>query len=121
MYDKNNVFAKIIRGEVAAEKVYEDDQVLAFKDAFPIAPIHILVIPKGEYLSFDDFIARASDQEISHFYKAVHAVCTKLELNKNGYRILSNVGEHGMQTVFHMHLHILGGEKLANLDKNHLR
>jgi histidine triad (HIT) family protein len=121
IYDKNNIFAKIIRGEIPTEKLYEDEQVIAIKDAYPIAPIHILVIPKGEYISFDDFIARASSEEIGHFYKVVHRVCSELNLNENGYRILSNVGAHGMQTIFHMHLHILAGEKLCNLDKNHLR
>ncbi len=121
LYDKNNIFAKIIRDEIPAEKLYEDSQVIAIKDAHPIAPIHILVIPKGEYISFDDFMAKASTEEIAHFYRVARSVCTKLKLNEKGYRILSNVGEHGMQTIFHMHLHILAGEKLSNLDKNHLR
>ena len=121
MYDRNNIFAKIIRGEIPSEKIYEDDKVIAINDAYPIAAIHILVIPKGEYISFDDFMVKASSEEIAHFYKTVQIVCANLGLNKNGYRILSNVGEHGMQTIFHMHLHILAGEKLCNLDKNNLR
>lgn len=115
MYDKNNVFAKIIRGELSSEKLYEDEQVIVIKDVYPLAPIHILVIPKGEYISFDDFTAKASIEEIGHFYKVVNSICTKLNLSDNGYRIVSNVGEHGMQTIPHMHLHILAGESLGRL------
>lgn len=114
-YDKNNVFARIIRGEVVSEKIYEDDKVIAIKDIAPLAPTHILVIPKGEYISFDDFAGKASEQEISHFYKIVHSICKKLEINKQGYRVVSNVGEHGMQTVPHMHLHILAGKALGDM------
>ncbi len=116
MYDTNNVFAKIIKGEIPAEKLYEDEQVVAIKDAYPMAPIHILVIPKGQYISFDDFTEKASIEEIGHFYKVVQNICSDLKLNKNGYRILSNIGEHGLQSVPHMHLHILAGEKLAKMD-----
>jgi histidine triad (HIT) family protein len=121
MYDKNNIFAKIIRGEIPAEKIYEDDQVLAIKDAYPIAPVHVLVIPKKEFKSFDDFIGKATTEEIAHFFKIVHQVCASLNLSEEGYRILSNVGKHGRQTVFHMHLHILAGKDLSNLDKSSLR
>jgi histidine triad (HIT) family protein len=113
IYDKNNVFAKIIRGEIPADKVYEDDKVLAFKDVAPAAPIHILVIPKGEYTSFDDFAANASSDEISHFFKIVQKICKDLNLTENGYRITSNIGRDGLQTVFHMHLHILAGKQLG--------
>lgn len=121
MYDKNNIFAKIIRGEIPAEKIYEDDQVLAIKDAYPIAPVHILVIPKKEFKSFDDFIGRATAEEVAYFFKIVHKVCASLNLSEDGYRVLSNVGKHGRQTVFHMHLHILAGKDLSNLDKSSLR
>lgn len=116
MYNANNIFAKIIKGEIPAEKLYEDEQVIAIKDAYPIAPIHILVIPKGQYTSFDDFTEKASIKEIGHFYKVVQTICSNLKLNKNGYRILSNIGEHGLQSVPHMHLHILAGEKLTKFD-----
>lgn len=116
MYDKNNIFAKIIRGEIPAEKLYEDEQILAIKDAYPMAPVHILVIPKGEYTSFDDFTKKASIEEIGYFYKVAHSICSDLNLNENGYRILSNIGEHGLQSVPHMHLHILAGEKLSKMD-----
>lgn len=118
MYDKNNIFAKIIRKEIPAEHLYEDEQVIAIKDAYPVAPIHILVIPKGEYSSFHDFTTKASNEEIAHFFKVVNLICSNLQLNKNGYRISSNIGEHGMQSVFHMHLHILAGKKLSSTD-NH--
>ena len=115
MYNKNNIFAKIIRGELSSEKLYEDDKVIAIKDLYPLAPIHVLVIPKGEYTSFDDFTGKASPEEIAHFYKIVHSICSDLKINKHGYRVVSNVGEHGMQTVPHMHLHILAGEFLGKL------
>ena len=115
MYDKNNVFARIIRGELTADKIYEDEQVIAMKDIAPAAPIHILVIPKGEYTSFDDFTLNAPASEIAHFYKIVQKICSDLNLNKDGYNILSNIGVNGGQTVPHMHLHILAGKKLSGL------
>lgn len=117
MYDKNNIFAKIIRGELNAEKLYEDDHVIAIKDIYPLALVHILVIPKAEYTSFDDFTMNASEEEIGRFFKAVHSVCADLKLATSGYRIVSNVGTYGMQTVPHMHLHILAGEPLGSLRK----
>lgn len=119
MYNINNIFAKIIRGEIPAEKIYEDERVIAIKDTYPMAPIHILVIPKGEYESFDDYTEKASIEDIGHFYKVVHSICSDLDISKNGYRILSNIGEHGLQSVPHMHLHILAGEKLSKIDSGH--
>ncbi|MGB4191148.1 MAG: HIT domain-containing protein [Rickettsiales bacterium] len=113
MYDKNNIFAKMIRGEVEAEKIYEDQDVFAINDIQPLAPVHILVIPKGEYTSFDDFSSKASVEEIAHFFKIVNLICKNLKLQDNGYRIVSNVARHGMQTVLHMHLHILAGDYLG--------
>ncbi len=115
MYDKNNVFAKIIRGEIPAQKIYEDEQVLAIKDVAPAAPIHILVLPKAEYLSFHDFMEKADGEEIVHFYKIVQKICSDLNLNKDGYRVMSNIGKNGMQTIPHMHLHILAGKPLARI------
>lgn len=118
MYNKDNIFAKIIKGEMEAEKIYEDNNVIAIKDAYPVAPIHILVIPKGEYISFHDFTANGSPKEIVHFFKVVNLICTKLNLEKDGYRICSNIGKNGKQSVFHMHLHILGGEILKKIDNS---
>lgn len=115
MYDKNNIFARIIRGEVPSKKIYEDDHVIAFNDIAPSAPIHILVLPKGEYISFHDFMEKADSEEISHFFKIVKKISADLEIEKNGYRILSNIGNDGMQTIPHMHLHILAGKNLGTL------
>ncbi len=115
MYDKNNILAKIIRGELPADKIYEDSEVLAIRDIIPAAPIHILVLPKKEYTSFHDFMAKATNDEIGHFYKIVQKICADLEVEKTGYRVLSNVGKDGMQTIPHMHLHILGGKSLGRL------
>jgi histidine triad (HIT) family protein len=113
MYDKNNIFAKIIRGELGSKKLYEDEKVLVIEDAYPTSPIHILVLPKGEYTSFHDFTEKADAGEIAHFYKIVQKICNDLNLNKNGYRIQSNIGSHGAQTISHMHLHILAGKQLS--------
>lgn len=115
MYDKNNVFAKIIRKEIPAEVVYEDEQVIAIKDIAPAAPVHILVLPKKEYISFHDFMACANSEEISHFYKTVQKICSDLKVDEKGYRIICNIGKDGMQTVPHMHLHIVAGKALGRL------
>lgn len=113
MYDHNNIFARIIRGELPAKKIYEDEHVIAINDIAPAAPIHILVLPKGEYTSFDDFIEKASLEQVGHFYKIVQKICSDLDIVKNGYRVVCNIGTHGMQTVPHMHLHILAGKNLG--------
>jgi histidine triad (HIT) family protein len=115
MYDGNNLFARIIRGEVPCSKVYEDGAVLAFHDINPVAPLHVLVIPKGEYVSFHDFAAKASAQEVQHFFLMVQKVAEYLELASTGYRLITNHGAHGMQTVPHFHVHVLGGEELGPL------
>ncbi len=112
-YDKNNIFAKIIRGEIPSQKIYEDNAVLAIKDVAPAAPIHILVLPKAEYISFHDFMEKADAAEISHFYKIVQKICADLNIAKDGYRVMCNIGRNGMQTVPHMHLHILAGKALG--------
>ncbi len=114
-YDSNNIFAKIIRGEIPAQKVYEDDKVLAFYDISKIAPIHVLVIPKGEYLDFSDFSSKASLEEISYFFKKVGEVIKILEIENSGFRLISNMGKDGNQTVFHFHVHILSGKNLGPL------
>lgn len=116
-YDPENVFAKILRGEIPCTRVYEDDHALAFEDINPQAPVHVLVIPKGAYVSMDDFSAAASDAEIAGFFRAVGAVARGLELANPGYRILANHGDDGMQEVPHFHVHIFGGRKLGPMLK----
>jgi len=112
-YDTNNIFAKMLRGEIPYDKVYEDDWALAFNDISPQAPIHVLVIPKGEYVSIDDFTAQASDQEIAGFYRAVGKIARALNLAEPGYRTLNNTGVDGGQEVPHFHVHLFGGKHLG--------
>jgi diadenosine tetraphosphate (Ap4A) HIT family hydrolase len=112
-YDDTNIFAKILRGEIPCKKVYEDDHALAFHDINPQAPVHVLVVPKGKYVSFDDFSAKASPAEIAGFMRAVGAVARELQLAQPGYRILANIGGDGGQEVAHLHFHIFGGKKLG--------
>ncbi|WP_138380853.1 histidine triad nucleotide-binding protein [Luteithermobacter gelatinilyticus] len=112
-YDPNNVFAKILRGEIPCKKVYEDDYALAFHDINPQAPVHVLVIPKGEYVNMDDFTAHAPADLITGFFRAVGEVARQLELVEPGYRILANAGSHAGQEVPHLHIHIFGGRPLG--------
>ncbi len=112
-YDDSNIFAKILRGEIPCAKVYEDDHALAFNDINPQAPTHILVIPRGPYVSWDDFSARADDAEIAGFIRAVGAVAREAGLVEPGYRLLANVGPHSHQEVPHLHVHILAGRPLG--------
>ena len=112
-YDENNVFAKILRGEIPNNTVYEDEYVLAFNDISPQAPAHIVVIPKGAYTTLEDFTANASDAEIIAFYRAVGHIARDKGLVEQGYRTLTNSGEHAGQEVPHFHLHILGGRPLG--------
>jgi histidine triad (HIT) family protein len=112
-YDDSNVFAKILRGEIPNKTVYENDYALAFHDINPQAPVHILVIPKGRYVSWDDFTANASDGEIVSFIRAVGHVAREVGLPAPGYRLLSNIGGHGHQEVPHLHVHIFGGQPLG--------
>jgi histidine triad (HIT) family protein len=114
-YDKNNVFAKIIRGEIPAKKIYEDEKVLAFFDISKAAPTHVLVIPKGEYLNFSDFTAKANSEEISYFFKKVSEIAKLVEADKSGFRLIANSGSDAHQTVPHFHMHILAGKKLGPL------
>ena len=114
-YDKNNIFAKILRKEVLAKTIYEDNYALAFHDINPQAPIHAIVIPKGEYISFYDFSKKASQDEISGFHKAAQNVIDILGLKDEGFRILSNHGPNGGQEIPHYHLHIFGGCKLGRM------
>lgn len=113
IYDINNIFAKILRGEIPCTKVYEDEWALAFNDIAPAAPVHVLVIPKGPYSSMDDFTAHASNDEIAGFYRAVGRVARELGLAGSGYRTLSNTGSHGGQEVPHFHVHLFGGKPLG--------
>lgn len=114
-YDKNNLFAKILRGEIPCKKVYEDTFALAFHDIAPAAPVHVLVIPKGEYVSFHDFAATAPAAAVQGFFAAVQKVAAQLKLEIGGYRILSNHGADAGQLVPHFHVHILGGKPLGKL------
>lgn len=112
-YDDQNIFAKILRGEIPNRTVYEDEWALAFHDIAPQAPIHVLVIPKGAYVSWDDFTAKASDAEIAGFTRAVGHVARELGLVAPGYRLLANTGLHGHQEVPHLHVHIFGGRQMG--------
>ncbi len=114
-YDEGNIFAKILRGEIPSTKVYDDEFAYAFEDINPQAEIHTLVIPKGSYVSWDDFSARASDAEIGGFVRAVGAVARAKGLVEPGYRLLANIGPHGGQEVPHLHVHIFGGEPLGRM------
>jgi len=108
-YDQNNLFAQILRGEIPSKKVYEDEHALAFHDINPLAPTHILVIPKGPYVSWDDFAAKAPDMEIAGFIRAVGKIARDEGLVESGYRLLANVGLNSGQEVPHLHVHIFGG------------
>jgi histidine triad (HIT) family protein len=112
-YDDNNIFARILRGELPSSQVYEDDFALAFNDINPLAQVHILVIPKGSYVSWDDFSEKASDAEMAGLTRAVGKVARDAGLVAQGYRVLANIGLRGGQEVPHLHLHIFGGEPLG--------
>ena len=114
-YDDANIFARILRGELPSKKVYEDEWALAFDDIAPQAPVHILVIPKGSYVSWDDFSAQASDAEIAGFARAVGQIARDAGLVEPGYRVLYNVGMHGGQEIPHIHAHIFGGRPLGRM------
>ena len=112
-YDADNVFARILRGEIPSNKVYEDEHALAFHDINPLAPTHVLVIPKGPYVSWDDFSAKASDGQIAGFVRAVGKVAREAGLVEGGYRLLANTGSNSGQEVPHLHVHIFGGRPLG--------
>jgi diadenosine tetraphosphate (Ap4A) HIT family hydrolase len=114
-YDDSNIFARILRGEIPSTKVYEDEWAFAFHDIHPQARVHILVIPKGRYVSWDDFSAAASGEEIAGFVRAVGTVARQHDLVEPGYRLLANVGPHGGQEVPHLHVHLFGGEPLGRM------
>ncbi|MCS6922541.1 MAG: histidine triad nucleotide-binding protein [Elioraea sp.] len=114
-YDDANVFARILRGEIPSRRVYEDDYALAFHDINPQSPVHVLVIPKGRYVSIADFSANASDAEVAGFWRAVGRVAKALGLEASGYRVLTNMGRDAHQEVPHFHVHIFGGRPLGRM------
>lgn len=117
-YDSNNIFARILRGEIPNSTVLETEHTLAFHDIMPKAPVHVLVIPKGAYVSYDDFAANASEAEIVDFTRAVARLTQDLGLDLDhgaGFRAITNAGEHGVQEVPHFHLHILGGRGMGRM------
>ncbi len=116
-YDQNNIFAKILRGEIPCDKVYEDDFALAFNDINPQTPTHVLVVPKGAYASFDDFSRDASAEEIAGLFRAAGKIARDLGVVEAGYRILANTGRDGHQEVAHFHLHIFAGQDLGRMIK----
>ena len=114
-YDKDNIFAKIIRGEIPSNKVFEDEKVLAFFDILKAAPTHVLVIPKGEYIDFCDFVSQAKAEEVKYFFNKVKEIAQELKIVNSGFRVISNIGTDAHQSVKHFHLHILAGKKLGPL------
>jgi len=117
-YDDNNIFAKILRGEIPCKRIYEDEYILSFYDINPQKKIHALVIPKGQYIDLDDFNTRATDKEIVGLIKGISIVAKKLEIsvdNGKGYRALANISEYGGQEVPHLHFHLFGGEKVGKM------
>ena len=109
------LFCKIVEGKIPSSKVYEDDDILAFKDIHPARPVHVLVIPKRPYVNYDHFVAEASAEEMLDFNRALLAVCEQTGLLEDGYRMITNAGASGMQEVPHMHMHILGGRAIGPL------
>ena len=117
-YDDNNIFAKILRGEIPCKKIYEDNFVLAFYDINPQKKIHALVIPKGKYIDLDDFALKASSEEMVGLFKGIKLVAKKLGISTevgNGYRALTNISSHGGQEVPHLHFHLFGGERVGKM------
>ena len=114
-YDDDNIFARILRDEIPSKRVYEDDYAVAFHDINPHAPVHLLVIPRGRYVSWDDFTAKASDAEVAGFMRAVGEVARAAGLVEPGYRLLANIGGHGHQEVPHLHVHVFGGRQFGEM------
>lgn len=114
-YDPENIFARILRGEIPCDKVYENEHVLAFRDIAPQAPVHVLVVPKGDYVSMDDFSSKASDAEQAALSRAIGEVARIAGVAEDGYRVISNAGTNGRQEVPHLHFHIMGGRLLGRM------
>jgi diadenosine tetraphosphate (Ap4A) HIT family hydrolase len=115
IYDANNIFAKILRGEIPCKKVYEDEYALSFHDVRPLAPVHVLVIPKGPYVTLDDLSTNAPTEFVGGFFRAVAETARVLGVVENGYRILANIGRDGHQEVMHFHIHIFAGRPLGRM------
>lgn len=114
-YDPNNIFARIIRSEIPAKKVFEDEKILAFHDISKAAPIHVLVIPKGEYRNFFEFSSKAPSQEVANFFQKVAEIAKSLGITDSGFRLITNNGVDGGQTVDHFHIHLLGGKTMGEI------
>lgn len=114
-YDPENIFAKILRGEIPCDKVYENEHALAFNDIRPQAPVHVLIIPKGPYESSSEFSASASDAEIAGFTRAIFEIASQFGVIESGYRLIANAGPDGLQEVPHFHVHLLGGRPLGRM------
>lgn len=114
-YDKNNIFAKIIRGDLPAQKIYEDDNVLAFNDISRASPVHVLVVPKGEYIDYNDFVTKANAEIVVDFFKKISQIAKELNIVNDGFRLITNNGSNAHQTVKHFHVHLLAGKKLGPL------
>ena len=112
-YDPDNIFAKILRGEIPSTRVYEDEWAVAFEDIAPVAPIHVLVVPRGAYVSWDDFSQNAPAEEVAGYVKAIGNVVRQLGLVEDGYRLINNIGPNGGQIVPHLHVHLLGGRTMG--------
>ena len=118
IYDDNNIFAKILRGEIPCKKIYEDNYILSFHDINPQKKIHALVIPKGRYVNLDDFSSKATEKEIEGLIKGINKVAKKLKISSDtgrGYRAIANINENGGQEVPHLHFHLFGGEKVGRM------
>ncbi|MDR0329246.1 HIT domain-containing protein [Candidatus Tisiphia endosymbiont of Metellina segmentata] len=115
MYDKNNVFVKIIGKDIPAEIIYEDDNLIAFNDINPVAPVHIIIIPKKEYIDYSDFILKASSDEIKDYFTKLAYITSLVGLDQDGYRLITNKGVKSGQSVFHFHFHIIGGKTISKL------
>ena len=114
-YDKNNIFAKIIRGDLPAQKIYEDENILAFNDISRASPVHVLVVPKGEYVDFNDFVTKANAEIVVDFFKKISQIAKELNIVNDGFRLITNNGSNAHQTVKHFHVHLLAGKKLGPL------
>lgn len=114
-YDSDNIFAKILRDEIPSNRIYEDDYLIAFHDVSPAAPVHVLVIPRGEYASYDAFCEQADAATIAHYFKTIRHIAEDLLKLDDGYRLITNIGENASKTVPHFHIHILGGKQLGGL------
>ena len=113
-YNNNNIFSKIIKGELSADKIYEDEKLLAFRDINPVAQIHVLVIPKGEYLDYSDFITNAASADIAYYFSKIAEIIKILGVDSSFYRLITNKGVGAGQTVMHFHTHIIAGDSLPN-------